>query len=122
MAEQKMNTLETKASKKYIGNIVIAELLIPYHWPATQRDKTISAAKLRSHFGCYQAAYIGDLSVKISNLKCRILMIINTFLTSQAFIYMYEKSIKRKAQKGHNPSTWEVFTNQVLDVHCPRIT
>ena len=47
MAEQKMYTLETKASKKYKGNIRIAELLIPYGWPATQRDKTISAAKLR---------------------------------------------------------------------------
>ena len=40
MAEQKMYTLEIKASKKYIGNIRIAELLIPYGRPATQRDKT----------------------------------------------------------------------------------
>ncbi len=47
MAEQNMYTLETKASKKYVGNIGIAELLIPYGWPATQGDKTISAAKLR---------------------------------------------------------------------------
>ncbi len=53
MAEQKMYTLETKASKKYIGNIGIAELLIPYGWPAKQGDKTISAASLDSQCGCY---------------------------------------------------------------------
>jgi hypothetical protein len=40
MAEQKMYTLETKVGKKYIGNIRIAEQLIPYGWPATQGDKT----------------------------------------------------------------------------------